>query len=70
MQVKGLLEKNSDSCQEIAINEYSGQEHTGRRIIIKPHQTDFSGIPEDILAAEVSMIVPYYCRISVEIEKN
>ena len=57
------------SCLEIAINEYSGQEHTGRRIIIKPHETDFSSIPEDIQAAEVSMIVPYYGRISVEIEK-
>ena len=68
MLVKDLFSKITDSYQEIAINEYEGSEHTGRRWIIKPHSTDFTNIPEDIWNTEISMIVPYYNRISIEVE--
>lgn len=68
MKVCDLINKIVDSYVDIAINEYKGNEHTGRRYIIEKHSKNYKNIPEDIWNAEVSMIVPYYDRISIEIE--
>lgn len=70
MKVCELISKIVDSYVDIAINEYKGFEHTGRRYIIEKHSGDFTHIPEDVWNAEVNMIVPYYDRISIEIEKE
>lgn len=70
MLVKDLISKIADSYQEIVINEYKGNEHTGRRWIIEPHSIDFTNIPKDIWNTEIKEIVPYYDRISIEIEKQ
>lgn len=70
MKVCELISKIVDSYVDIAINEYKGLEHTGRRYIIEKHSSDFTHIPEDVWNAEVNMIVPYYDRISIEIEKE
>lgn len=48
MLVKDLISKIVDSYQEIVINEYKENEHTGRRWIIEPHSIDFTNIPKDI----------------------
>lgn len=69
MTVGELISKIPDSYVELAINEYEGAEHTGRRYIIEKHSTDYKHIPEDVLNKEVKIIVPYYDRISIEIEK-
>ena len=68
MKLCDLISKIVDSYVDIAINEYKGTEHTGRRYIIEKHAKNYRNIPEDVWNAEVSMIVPYYDRISVEIE--
>lgn len=68
MKVCDLISKIVDSYVDIAINEYKGTEHTGRRYIIEKHAKNYRNIPKDVWNAEVSMIVPYYDRISVEIE--
>lgn len=68
MKVGELMSKIVDSYVSIAINEYKSKEHTGRRYVIAPHSVDCRHIPEDIWNAEVSMIVPYYSHISVEVE--
>lgn len=68
MKVCELISKIVDSYIDIVINEYKGIEHTGRRYIIKKHSKDYRNIPKDIWNTEVSMIIPYYDRISVEIE--
>lgn len=71
MKVKELLGKFLDSYMEIAINEYSGSDHTGRRWILPRHQTSrYLDLPEEIKNAEVTAIVPYYDRISIEIEAS
>ena len=70
MKVCELISKIVDSYVDIAINEYKGLEHTGRRYIIEKHSSDFTHIPEDVWNAEVNMIVPYYDRISIEIERE
>lgn len=70
MTVGELISKIPDSYVELAINEYKGLEHTGRRYIIEKHSTDYTHIPEDIWGKEVAMIIPYYDRISIEIEKE
>lgn len=70
MKVCELISKIVDSYVDIAINEYKRLEHTGRRYIIEKHSSDFTHIPEDVWNAEVNMIVPYYDRISIEIEKE
>lgn len=68
MKVCDLISKIHDSYVEIAINEYSGLKPTGRRYIIREHSTDYTHIPADVWNAEVRVIVPYFGRISVEIE--
>ncbi len=68
MTVKEFLSKITDSYQEIAINEYDGREHTGRWLIA-PHSVNHASIPEGIQNREISAIIPYYGRISVEVEK-
>ena len=68
MRVCDLISKMPDSYVDITINEYKGKRHTGRRYNIEKHSNDFTHIPEDVWYAEVSMIVPYYDRISIEIE--
>jgi hypothetical protein len=68
MKVCELISKMVDSYVDIAINEYKGFDHTGRRYIIEKHSNDYTGIPEDVWNAEVNMIVPYFDRISIEIE--
>lgn len=68
MKVCDLMSKIVDSYVDIAINEYKGLDHTGRRYIVEKHSHDFTKIPEDIWNAEVSMIVPYYDRISIEVD--
>lgn len=70
MLVKDLISKIVDSYQKIVINEYEGFKHTGRRWIIEPHSIDFTNIPKDIWNTEIREIVPYYDRISIEIEKQ
>ncbi len=70
MLVKDLISKIVDSYQEIVINEYKGDEHTGRRWIIEPHARNYTNIPEEIWNTEISMIVPYYSRISIEVEAD
>ena len=70
MKVCDLISIMPDTYCEIAINEYDGVNHTGRRYIIPEHSTDFSHIPTDIWNHEVSAIVPYYDRISIEIYKT
>lgn len=69
MLVKDLIFKIVDSYQKIVINEYEGFKHTGRRWIIEPHSVDFTNIPKDIWNTEIREIIPYYDKISVEIEK-
>lgn len=66
MKVSELMCKILDSY--IAINEYKGLKHTGRRFIIERHSNNYTHIPDDVWNAEVNMIVPYYDRISIEIE--
>lgn len=68
MTVKEFLSKITDSYQEIAINEYDGREHTGRWLVAL-HSVDYASIPEEIQNREISAIIPYYGRISVEVEK-
>jgi hypothetical protein len=68
MKVCDLISKMPDNYVDIAINEYKGLKHTGRRYIIEKHSNDCTHIPEEIWNAEVNMIVPYYDRISIEIE--
>ena len=68
MKVSELLRKISHSYIEIAVNEYKGQEHTGRRYIVERQSRDYSKIPEDVMSADVSSIVVYYDRISIEVE--
>ena len=68
MKVCELISKMVDRYVDIAINEYKGMEHTGRRHIIEKHSNDYTNIPEDMWNAEVSMIIPYYDRISIVIE--
>lgn len=70
MKVCDLISKMVDNYIEIAINEYKGSEHTGRRFIIEKHSNDYTNIPEDVWNAEVRMIVPYYDRISIEVESE
>lgn len=70
MKVCDLISKIHDSYVEIAINEYRELKHTGRRYIIEEHSTDYTHIPADVWNAEVSMIVPYFGRISIEIEAH
>lgn len=70
MLVKDLISKIVDSYQEIVINKCKGNEHAGRRWIIEPHSIDFTNIPKDIWNTEIKEIVPYYDRISIEIEKQ
>ena len=70
MKVCELISKIVDSYVDIAINEYKGLEHTGRRYIIEKHSSDFTHIPEDVWNAEVNMIVPYSDRLSIEVEKE
>lgn len=70
MTVGELISIIPDSYVELAINEYDGLEHTGRRYIIEKHSTDYTHIPEDIWNKKVRMLVPYYGRISIEVEKN
>ena len=70
MTVGELISKIPDSYVELAINEYDGLDHTGRRYTIERHSTDYTHIPEDIWNKEVRMIVPYYDRISIEVEKE
>lgn len=67
MKVRDLLDKMFDSYVEIAINEYKEGEYTGRRWIIPVHSKDYTDIPEDVLDSDVSGIVAYYDRISIEI---
>ncbi len=69
MTVKEFLSKITDSYQEIAINEYDGREHTGRWLAT-PHSVNYASIPEKIRNREISAIIPYYGRISVEVEKQ
>jgi hypothetical protein len=69
MTVGELLSKIPESYTEIAINEYDGVEHTGRRFVIEKNMKNRSSIPEEFLSKEVSVIVPYYDRISIEVEK-
>lgn len=68
MKVCELITKIVDSYVDIAINEYKENEHTGRRYIIEKRSKDYRNIPKDIWNAEVSMIIPYYDRISIEVE--
>lgn len=70
MKVCDLISIMPDTYVEIAINEYDGIEHTGRRFIIPKHSTDFTHIPVDVWNHEVSAIMPYYGRISIEINKG
>ena len=70
MKVCDLISIMPDTYVEIAINEYDGVEHTGRRFIIQEHSTDFTHIPVDVWNHEVSAIIPYYGRISIEINKG
>lgn len=69
MTVGELISKIPDSYVELAINEYEGVEHTGRRWIIEKHSTVYTHVPEEIWNKEVEMIIPYYNRISIEVEK-
>lgn len=69
MTVWELVSKMPYSYLELVINEYDGLDHTGRRYTIEKHSTDYAHIPEDIWNKEVSIIVPYYGRISIEVEK-
>ena len=68
MKVKDLISRIFNRNVEIAVNEYNGDEHTGRRWIIPPRSNDCTHIPDDVWNSDVSMIVPYYERISIEIE--
>ena len=68
MRVCDLISKMVDSYVDIAINEYKGLDHTGRKYVIEKHSNDYTHIPEDVWNTEVNMIVPYYDRISIEIE--
>lgn len=68
MTVKEFLSKITDSYQEIAINEYDGREHIGRWLVA-PHSVDYASIPEGIQNREISAIIPYYGRISIEVKK-
>lgn len=70
MLVKDLISKIVDSYQEIVITEYEGVKRTGRRWNIEPHAIDYRNIPEEIWNTEIREIVPYYDRISVEIERK
>lgn len=70
MTVGELISKMSVHFVELAINEYKGQEHTSRRYIIEKDSTDYTHIPKDVWNAEVANIIPYYGRISIEIEKK
>lgn len=68
MKVCDLICKMLDHYVDIAINEYKGLDHTGRRYIIEKHSNDYTNVPDDIWNAEVDMIVPYYDRISIEVQ--
>ena len=68
MTVGELLCKMVDSYVDIAVNEYKGAEYTGRRWIIPRHSVNYRDIPEDVWETEVSMIIPYWSHISIEIE--
>ena len=68
MKVCELLGKIVDNYVEIAVNEYKALEHTGRRYIVERHSHDYSNIPEDVWYADVSAIVLYHDRISIEVE--
>lgn len=68
MIVKDFISKILDSYQEITINEYDGLEHTGRRWIIEPRSKDYRHIPDKIWNKEISAIILYYSRISIEVE--
>lgn len=68
MKVNDFLKVVPDNYLEIAINEYKGVEHTGRRHVIRPHLKGMTDTPEDFLNAEITCIIPYYDRITVEIE--
>lgn len=70
MKVSDLISIMPDTYCEIAINEYDGVQHTGRRHIVPAHSTDFTHIPADVWEHEVSAIIPYYGRISIEINKT
>lgn len=67
MKVCDLISIMPDTYCEIAINEYDGVKHTGRRYVIPEHSTDFTHIPADIWNHEVSAMMPYFGRISIEI---
>lgn len=68
MTVSDLISKIVDSHVSIAVNEYKGNEHTGRRWIAERHESIRAVLPDDVLQCEVAAIVPYYDRISIEIE--
>ena len=70
MTVGELISKIPDSYVELAINEYDGLEHTGRRYIIEKHAKDYTHIPEDVWNKNVRMIIPYYDRIRIEVDKK
>ena len=68
MLVKDFFSKIPGSYVEIAVNEYKGNDHTGRRWVFKPYESAKGKLPDDVWNKEVSAIIPYYDRISVEIE--
>ena len=68
MKVSDLLKVIPENYIEIAINEYKGTKHTGRRHLIGPHLKDITETPDDFLNAEITCIIPYYDRLTVEVE--
>ena len=70
MKVKELFCKMVDSYVEIAVNEYKGVEHTGRRWILEPHAIDYTCIPKEIWDKEVIMIVPYRRSIEIDVDSS
>lgn len=68
MTVKDFVTITCTTYQEIRINEYEGDRHTGNRWVIEKGDNYAGIIPENILNREVITIVPYFSGISVEIE--
>ena len=73
MKLKELLNKIPDHYIKLSINEHDGSTRTGRVYLIGEHkisQLDEHNIPDEIFDEEVTMIIPYYDWISVQVQRK
>lgn len=67
MKVCDLISKIPDSYMEISINFYDHITHKRERYIIERHFVDYNNIPNNVWESEIDMIVPFYDKISIEV---